>query len=63
MPGEKGRTGKPGNDTTYRNIGIHTANPSAIQPGRKRGNLSIGEVFKHKSDGKKSNGGSKSEKY
>ena len=57
MPKEAGRTGKPGNNTVYRNIGIHTSNPSAIQPGRKRGNLSIGEVFKHKSDGKK--GGAK----
>ena len=41
MPSEKGRSGRPGSDTTYRNIGIRMPKPEILQPGKKKpGNMS-----------------------
>ncbi len=33
MPSKEGRTGKPGNDTSYKSIDIATSNPGLLQPG------------------------------
>ena len=54
MPSDKGKTGKPGNDTSYRNIGISTSKPELLQPGKSKGNKSPESVLGGKSSGKKS---------
>ena len=51
MPNSAGKSGKPGNDTAYRNIGIRTSNPGRLQPtGTKKANMSVSEVFSKKAD-------------
>jgi hypothetical protein len=44
MPNKEGRTGSPGNSTTYHNIGIKTPKPSMLK-NVGGGNLSHGQVF------------------
>jgi len=53
MPSEKGRSGKAGNSTAYKSIGIKSANPSKMSANRSRSNMSVGEVFSRKAGKKK----------
>jgi hypothetical protein len=58
MPSKEGRTGKSGNDTSYKNIGIKAPKPDLLQPGKSRSNMSPSSVVKHGS-GSKGKSGSK----
>jgi hypothetical protein len=53
MPSKEGRTGKSGNDTSYKNIGIKAPKPDLLQPGKSRSNMSPSSVVKHGSGSKK----------
>jgi hypothetical protein len=57
MPDSKGRTKKPGNDTSYKHIGIKAPKPDLLQPGKSRSNMSPASVVKK---GHKGGGSSKS---
>jgi hypothetical protein len=59
MPDKRGRTGKSGNDTSYKHIGIKAPKPDLLQPGKSRSNMSPSSVVKHGS-GSKKGGSSKS---
>jgi len=53
MPSKEGRTGKPGNNTAYKHIGIHTAKPSILQPSKgEKHDMSVSECFGHMAGGK-----------
>jgi hypothetical protein len=42
MPAKTGRTGLPGNQTSYKSIKITTAKPGLLQPGANRGSGAVG---------------------
>lgn len=45
MPTKEGRTGEPGNSTSYKRIEINMPHPELLQPGATRGNKSVGSVL------------------
>ena len=44
MPSREGRSLRPGNDTVYQPVNIHTSNPGVLQPGSARPNMGSGSV-------------------
>lgn len=45
MPKKEGRSGKPGNETSYKPIHINTPRPDLLKPGTVRSNLSVTHVL------------------